>query len=98
MIYKGKIFIPFILVFNLLCYFLLMPYIQKSVNSHTGGSDFFNIVFNLITLAIIVVIISKLINKTLIPKQYLFFILLIISFVSWGYVFYNIDCQLCKLN
>jgi len=98
MISKFKIFILIILIFNLFCYFILLPYIQKSVNHHTGGSDFFSIFFNMVTLGILAVIISKLVNKTITPKQYLFFSLLIISFLSWGFIFYSIECQLCKLN
>lgn len=95
---KYKLSIFTLLAVNAFCYFILMPYIQKSVNSHTGGSDFFSIVFNMVTLGIIVVLISKTVNKTIVPEQYLFFTLLIISFVSWGVIFYNIECELCKLG
>ncbi|GEC79840.1 hypothetical protein FAQ01_27100 [Flavobacterium aquatile] len=90
----------FISIFSLIIIFiateyLLVPYAQKSVNSHTGGSDFFSILFNLIALIIFIRLIVRLYKKVK-SSEIIIIIAYFITFIYLGYKFYNLVCYGCS--
>lgn len=84
-----------LLIIILLVTFLLIPIAQKSVNSHTGGNDFFSIVFNIIGLFFI----AKLIYQIFKKKNFIVIIITLlyaITFIILGLKFYNLVCFGCS--
>lgn len=61
--YKYLLQLFLLLIIILLVTFLLIPFAQKSVNSHTGGNDFFSIIFNIIALFFIAKLIYQIFKK-----------------------------------
>lgn len=75
--------------------YFLIPYAQKSVNSHTGGSDFFSILFNLIALILFIRLIIQFFKKAS-YLNILISLFYILTFVYLGYEFYNLFCYGCS--
>jgi hypothetical protein len=92
---KYSISIFILIIIFIVTEYLLMPYAQKSVNSHTGGSDFFSILFNLIALIIFIRLTISLYKKV---KSLEIIILMVyfITFIYLGYEFYNLACYGCS--
>ncbi len=90
--YSISIFILIIIFIVTEC--LLTPYAQKSVNSHTGESDFFSILFNLIALIILIRLTISLYKKEK-SLEIIILIVYFITFIYLGYKFYNLVCYGC---
>ena len=92
---KYSISIFILIIIFIVTEYLLMPYAQKSVNGHTGGNDFFSILFNLIALIIFIRLTISLYKKV---KSLEIIILMVhfITFIYLGYKFYNLVCYGCS--
>ncbi len=83
-----------ILIVNILTYFLLVPYAQKTANSHINQGDFFGIVYYVISVIFLVIGIRSLIKD----RNILLFLLyagFVITFAFWGYKLFSLYCLEC---
>ena len=82
---------------NLLTYFLLIPYVQKTANSHINSGPFFGTSYYIFSGILVIFGINELIRR----KNHQRFILLFIFAISlsiWAYKLHAIECLSCLLN
>jgi hypothetical protein len=95
---KKDAYISMIMVAtNLLTYFLLIPYVQKTANSHINSGPFFGTSYYILAGLLLLFGLNELIKR----KNYQRFILLFIFAISlsiWAYKLHAIECLSCLLN
>ncbi|MGX7667648.1 hypothetical protein [Flavobacterium pedocola] len=94
-----KIFrVGFLLVFlNGILYFGLLPFIQKSANSHMSAADFFTILISLVAIVCLVVaVIRFLMRKSNLLTYSL--LLFAVNLILWLPKIYNIECEGCAMS
>lgn len=92
---SGDIFfLIIILAINCLSFFFLMPYSQKSANSHMPGGDFFGVAYYALSIIALILGINISIRQNN-TKLFFLFITLTCTFVYWGYKIQFLDCQAC---
>lgn len=93
---KNKyILIPItIVITNLLINFLLLPYVQKTVNMHVNENILWSIVLYFISATLLFGGIYILIKRKG-YKMSLLLIIFAITFIFWGYKLYFLKCLGC---
>jgi len=89
-----KFVITIFIVIQLLIYFLLLPYAQKSADSHINNGVILGIVFYFVAAWLLMVGLIDGIKQ----KKYLMIIYVIMmafTFILWGNVFTNLVCNGC---
>src|SRR5688572_20062595 len=87
------IFSTFIIV-NVLTYFLVLPYAQKTANTHMNNGPFFGIIYYSISAFVLVFCINNLLtNRNF--KKLLILLLFSVTFIYWGYRLYLLYCLGC---
>ena len=79
----NKTFVLIILLFNVLIYYFLIPYVQQDANSHMNSGPFFSVIFYILAITIITYAIIenwKYKNKT----NAIELVFLALSFIYWG--------------
>ena len=94
---KETYLIIIIILLNLLTYFSLIPYVQKTANSHMNSGPFFGMIYYILAGVMLLFGLNELIKR----KNTQGFILLFIFAVSlaiWGYKLHVTMCLSCLLN
>lgn len=89
-----KFVITIFIIIQLLIYFLLLPYAQKSADSHINNGFTFGLVFYFVAAWLLLVGLIDGIKH----KKYLMIIYIIViafTFILWGKVFTNLECNGC---
>lgn len=82
-----------IVIVNLLTITLLIPYIQKSVNSHSGTEPFFNIIYYMLAGLLVLFGLHNLTRKNYVA--FFFYLLFASTLVFWGNQFGSLYCLGC---
>ncbi|MEY5047795.1 MAG: hypothetical protein RLZZ175_1154 [Bacteroidota bacterium] len=92
-----KIFIWIvILIVNLILNFYILPFIQKSANSHMNEGPIWGFIMFIISIIVFVLGVNAFFSKY--DKMFLFYFLSLITLIFWGYKFYTIICLSCLNN
>jgi hypothetical protein len=91
---KDIYLLTIILATNCLTYFFLIPYSQKTANSHMNSGPFFGTTYFILSaIALFLAINISIKHKNI--KLFFIFIGLVVTFIYWGYKLHSIYCQGC---
>jgi hypothetical protein len=83
-----------LLTINLIIYFFLLPYTQKTANSHINAGPIFGIILYLISTSIIIYSTIKYYRKKELIET-LIVILIALSLIYWGIQLRSLFCEGC---
>ncbi|MDB5256788.1 MAG: hypothetical protein JWM14_1483 [Chitinophagaceae bacterium] len=84
----------FICILNGFIYFLLLPYVQQTANSHLNAGPFYGTISYLLSIISLVTGLSISVKYKSV-KFLLFFFLLSGTFCYWGYKLCSLYCEGC---
>lgn len=82
-----------LILVNLLTFAIVIPYVQKSVNSHSSTEPFFNVIYIVLAGFFVVFGIHNLTRKNYVA--FFFYLLFASTMVFWGYQFSSLYCLGC---
>ena len=91
---KDIYILSVILAVNLLTAFLILPYAQKTANSHMNNGPFLGTIFYIISGIIILLGLNILIKQKGI-KVFLLLLVFALTLIYWGYKLYHLYCLGC---
>ncbi len=92
-----KYYLILLVAINLLIYFFLLPYTQRTVNGHMDAGPAFSLILYVLSISILILSIKKYLkDKNL--KIITISFLLIISLIYWGIKLSSLECSGCAAN
>lgn len=79
---------------TLLTHFWMIPYAQKSANSHMNDGPFLGVVYVLLAFSTLVFAIKSY-QKRRSTVELILQLLLMVVFIGFGYQLYSLDCLTC---
>lgn len=83
-----------LILFNLLTYFLLLPYAQQTANSHVNSGPAFGIIYCIVSSILLSASIYQLFKHSARTTFVLFFIFAV-NFIYWAYILCTLQCLDC---
>jgi quinol-cytochrome oxidoreductase complex cytochrome b subunit len=91
---KNILIAAIILIVNILAYYLLFPFAEKTITNHYEDNSYFGTIYSVISaLGIFLGVLTILKNRNI--KRFLLLIILSIATFYWAFRFFSLQCLEC---